>query len=82
MQVSVRLLAFGNISKIGLGPSGEANLEFPIGTSVDDLITSLNFPQLNPVVLVNGESIPIEKRQHTLLLDADELTIFPALKGG
>tara|TARA_B100000029_G_scaffold190410_1_gene188277 strand:+ start:746 stop:1033 length:288 start_codon:yes stop_codon:yes gene_type:complete len=82
MKIFVRVLGFGNIDTIGLGPTGESYIQIPIDTSLSEFIAQLPIPNSSPAILVNGNTVPPEKRASRLLLDKDEITIFPALKGG
>jgi molybdopterin converting factor small subunit len=60
------------------GPD-EQVIEFPEGTTVNDVIHSLNIPgTIRLLKIVNGEHRPADH----VLKDGDELALFPPIAGG
>jgi molybdopterin synthase sulfur carrier subunit len=60
------------------GPN-EQVVEFPEGTTVDDVIHSLNIPgTIRLLKIVNGE----HRTADHILKDGDELALFPPIAGG
>ena len=74
MQIKVRL-----IGAFRIGRFKEELREYPAGTSIRDVVTSLQLPeQILGIVLINGTHAEFAD----ILLDGDQLTILPILEGG
>jgi molybdopterin converting factor small subunit len=84
MRVNVRLFA-GLRELLPNAERGRATLEVPEGSSLLDLIESLEIPDKQAqMVLVNGDQAPRrpEVRAAVLLKEDDTVAIFPPLAGG
>jgi molybdopterin converting factor small subunit len=74
MKVKVKLFA----SLRTLGPD-EQELELPARTTIDDVVHMLKIPAtIRLLRIVNGEHRPSDH----VLLDGDELALFPPIAGG
>ena len=79
MKVEVELFAT-LAAYLPAGATGDSvTLEMPDGTTVADVIRSLQIPiRLERLTVVNGRDAPSEHR----LADGDVLSLFPPLAGG
>lgn len=74
--MKVKVKRFASLRQFG---PDEQVIEFPEGTTVDDVIHSLNIPvTIRLLRIVNGEHRPPDH----VLQDGDELAVFPPIAGG
>ena len=79
MRVRVKLFAFLGRYASDAPPGTPFDLELPAGTTVDALIEQLKLPRDEvKVIFVNGRS----RSPEWLLVDGDDLGIFPPIAGG
>lgn len=73
MQITIKLFA-----GLCIGRFKEAERDYPIGFSVDNVLQSLGMSEVRGIVLVNGKPVP----KVQLLNDGDTLSLFPLVSGG
>ncbi len=79
MKINVSLIALG-----GAGAGGaERQLELADGATLADVMTELALPRGETyATLINGQSVPTDKRAAQPINDGDTLTVFPPIEGG
>jgi len=88
MRVTLKLFAMlsDHLPAAGAGGPRQGNevvLELPEGASAQGVIEQLRLPpRLVHLVLVNGVYIAPQARASHLLMDGDELAIWPPIAGG
>jgi sulfur carrier protein ThiS len=77
MKVQVNMYA--NLRQYSPGCEGSFTLNIACGSTLKNLIDTLNIPQsVNIVILINGRRADVE----THLSPEDKITLFPPLEGG
>lgn len=73
MQITVKLFGCYRIGRFK-----EAERDYPDGTSVNDVLQTLDIAEARGIVLVNGKPAV----RNRLLSEGDILTLFPLVSGG
>lgn len=85
MKITVKLVSMDPFSPPGFNDAGVGVVDLADGATLDDLVTTLNLPQGMGdfyMTLLNESAVPIPERDGHALSDGDEVTVFPAIKGG
>ena len=85
MKVTVKLIAMDPFSPPGFDAAGIGTFTLEDGASLEDLIAALKLPDgvgEAYMTMLNEDAIPISGRAEVSLSDGDEVTVFPAIKGG
>lgn len=85
MKVTVKLIAMEPYSPTGFDDAGVGRVEIADGSSLEDLVTALKLPDgigEAYMTLLNDGAVPISGRAEVPLNPDDEVTVFPAIKGG
>ena len=84
VKIEVRLFA-GLRDRFPREQRGRADLELPSGSTLTQLLDSLNIPPKQAqMVLLNGAQVPRSPgvRESRLLADGDVVAVFPPVAGG
>jgi sulfur carrier protein ThiS len=73
MQITVKLFASYRVGRFK-----EAVRVSPVGTSIADVLQSLNIDEVRGIVLVNGKPAPPDRE----LRESDTMTLLPLISGG
>lgn len=85
MNVTVKLIAMDPFSPPGFDANGVGAFTLADGASLEDLIAQLKLPDgigEAYMTMLNEDAVPIAGRANVPLSDGDEVTVFPAIKGG
>ena len=85
MKVTVKLIAMDPFSPPGFDSNGIGAFTLADGASLEDLITQLKLPDgigEAYMTMLNEDAVPIAGRADVPLSEGDEVTVFPAIKGG
>ncbi|PIW30877.1 MAG: hypothetical protein COW30_01270 [Rhodospirillales bacterium CG15_BIG_FIL_POST_REV_8_21_14_020_66_15] len=85
MKITVKLIAMDPFSPPGFDANGIGVFTLADGSSLEDLISALKLPDgvgEAYMTLLNEDAVPISGRAGVALSDGDEVTVFPAIKGG
>ena len=75
MLMKVKIKLFASLRQFG---PEEQTVDLPENATIDEVVNSLNLPNMALLRIVNGEHRPA---QYTLK-DGDELALFPPIAGG
>ena len=82
MNITVKLIGGAKApSGLKLDREGGTTVAMPEGASVADVMERLNLPY-SLVTMVDSRPVPRTDRAERPLVDGDDVTIFPPLKGG
>lgn len=73
MQITVKLFACYRIGRFT-----EAELDYPAGASVGDVVQSLDIAEARGVVLLNGTPASLDR----VLCESDTIALVPLISGG
>ena len=73
MRITVKLFASYRVGRFK-----EAVREYPVGTTVTEVLQSLNIAELRGIALVNGKPAPLSQ----VLKECDTMTLVPLISGG
>ena len=85
MKITVKLIAMDPFAPPGFDAAGVGAFTLAEGASLEDLVTALALPDgvgEAYMTLLNEGAVPISGRNAVALSDGDEVTVFPAIKGG
>ena len=85
MNVTVKLIAMDPFSPPGFDSNGVGTFTLAEGASLEDLISQLKLPDgigEAYMTMLNEDAVPIAGRADVPLSEGDEVTVFPAIKGG
>ncbi len=83
MRIAVHLISQVGKRPAGIDDNGKGTFEFPDGKTLSGLLAGLSLRTDEPfMALVNGQAIPPSERDSTILMDGDEVTVFPPMEGG
>ena len=83
MKIKVTLISMNGQYPLGFDPSGTAEFNLKDGSTLEILWTEIGLSKNEHYnVLRNGTTIPPEERKNLLLINGDEITIFPSMEGG
>lgn len=83
MKVTVKLVSMDPFSPPGFDAAGVGVVQLSDDADLAAITKAINLPGDDAyMTLLNEAAIPISERQNHTLKDGDEITIFPAIKGG
>ena len=85
MKITVKLISMDPFSPPGFDANGVGAFTLADGASLEDLVVALKLPDgvgESYMTMLNEGAVPISGRGAVALSDGDEVTVFPAIKGG
>ncbi|MEK9671941.1 MAG: MoaD/ThiS family protein [Rhodospirillaceae bacterium] len=85
MKVIVKLISMEPFSPYGFDDKGVGKLTLADGADLADAITAMKLPDgvgESYMTMLNDDAVAISERVGVMLNEGDEITIFPAIKGG
>lgn len=85
MKVVIKLISMEPYSPAGFDANGVGALTLPDGANLEDAVVALKLPDgvgESYMTMLNEGAVAISERPAIALKDGDEITVFPAIKGG
>ncbi len=85
MKLTIKLISMDPFQPAGFDANGVGSLVLPDGADLEQAVTALKLPDdvgEAYMTLLNESPVPIADRAGKRLEDGDEITVFPAIKGG